>query len=201
MSVNISWLLKMKYNKIKKQKANPITCLYLDMTVWILPPQNVFHTRMAPSHQRCQDIVLGSTPQDIRYHWHCSAGALTTAEAAGTTAGYDGLKDGMEGGRLQLCLGGQVRRAERMEGDLGDRRGKVPDIFSQGKGRSLADMSTAERMRWGPLCGRCGLVNTLWTVVVGGPYVILMLHTPSCVFLGGLLNLSVPQVFSSVKSE
>lgn len=168
MSVNISWLLKMKYNKIKKQKANPITCLYLDMTVWILPPQNVFHTRMAPSHQRCQDIVLGSTPQDIRYHWHCSAGALTTAEAAGTTAGYDGLKDGMEGGRLQLCLGGQVRRAERMEGDLGDRRGKVPDIFSQGKGRSLADMSTAERMRWGPLCGRCGLVNTLWTVVVGG---------------------------------
>ena len=77
----------------------------------------------------------------------------------------------------------------------------MPEASGQGKGRGLADMSMAESdlgatLEGGTfqstLCSQCGGT---------GPYVILMLHTPTCVFLGQLLNLPVTQFFSSVKLE
>ena len=57
----------------------------------------------------------------------------------------------------------------------------MPEAFGQGKGRGLPDMSMAERDLGATLEGGT-FRSTLCRPCDGtGPYVILMLHTPSCV--------------------
>ena len=94
--------------------ANPV----LRMTVWILPPQNVFWARMGSSHRR---------PEHCTWHIHSKCSGIdesSRAETATMPLSYDGLKDRMEGGLRPLCLEGRVRSAERVEVDLGGQERK-----------------------------------------------------------------------------
>ena len=135
----------MKYKKVKKKKKWKHQCIYIgltkeivqvfckmvwkpewtlwptqycDMTVWILPPQNVFWARMGSSHRR---------PEHCTWHIHSKCSGInesSRAETATMPLSYDGLKDGMEGGLRPLCLEGRVRSAERVEVDLGGQERK-----------------------------------------------------------------------------
>lgn len=77
-------------------------------------------------------LYLAHTLQEGRSCGHCLAVESTrVAEPRDTPMplGYDGLRDGMEAGLRPLCLGGPVRRAERMEVGLGGQERSTSGIW------------------------------------------------------------------------
>lgn len=192
--MNISWELKRKWNNIQNEKQKQ-QCIYIQMCCLGPAPSKCL------SHQNgFLTTAVHIDPQKISFQLpqHEVVPFTTAAVSSGSRNRGDVRwpQQGVAGGPAEQCLGGWDRRAERMGGqetentrrtELRERRVWLTRIQlnrENGTGVTLGGIV------WPTLCRQ-------WAA----SYVILLLRIPSCVFSGKLLNLSVPQVFSSVKSE
>lgn len=100
------------------------------MTVQLLLLQNIFHTEMAPQIKPCQNSPLRTYVPQKKDAVCISAGLRRDADSSSRVQRQQrpqrlrwpkGMwKEGrMEGGLVELCLGGWDRRAEKVREDLG----------------------------------------------------------------------------------
>lgn len=142
------------------------------------------------AHRSSKDIVSTTTARSGAIHNSSSVQRQQKPwwrEMAPTGCGRraGGIVPGRMGQGAERMGGQETENTRRIE--LRERRVWLTRIQlnrENGTGVTLGDIV------WPTLCRQ-------WAAF----YVILLLRIPSCVFSGKLLNLSVPQVFSSVKSE
>ena len=158
-----------------------------------------------PHHTGGQNVVLGTYSPRGKVLWALPWSGTDKSSGAERHSDTSRLwwPQRWDGSGARAIVPGRTGQEGREAGGGPRRTGEEKYQRYLAKGKAGVSLTWVwQRVIWEPLWRRVFFGQHSVDSVAGtGPYVILMLHTPRCVFLGWLLNLCAPPVFSSVKLE